>query len=111
MKLLGSTYFNLNSFALSLAVQKALKAFAARITRSSSDQVLIYGNTDSQPGLDNSILSKRRALAVAKFIRPLLTKKKISIGWFADSRPAVKGKSLAAVAKNRRVEIWLTSKN
>jgi outer membrane protein OmpA-like peptidoglycan-associated protein len=51
-------------------------------------------------------LSQNRAKAVAKYLRPLLTVKKISIGWYASKKPVATGNSAAALAQNRRVEIY-----
>jgi len=107
MKLVATFYFPLNSYLVNAANRTAIVGEAERIMSSSAKTVLIYGNTDSQGGVDNVWLSKQRATAVRKELRPLLSGKKIQLGWFADTRPAVKGKSQAAYAKNRRVEIWV----
>ena len=107
MKLVATFYFPLNSYLVNAANRTAIVVEAERIMSSSVKTVLIYGNTDSQGGVDNVWLSKQRATAVRKELRPLLSGKKIQLGWFADTRPAVKGKSQAAYAKNRRVEIWV----
>ena len=107
MKLVATFYFPLNSYLVNAANRRAIVGAAERIMSSSAKTVLIYGNTDSQGGVDNVWLSKQRAAAVRKVLRPRLSGKKIQLGWFADTRPAVKGKSKAAYAKNRRVEIWV----
>jgi outer membrane protein OmpA-like peptidoglycan-associated protein len=107
MKLVATFYFPLNSYLVNAANRTAIVGEAERIMSTSVKTVLIYGNTDSQGGVDNVWLSKQRATAVRKELRPLLSGKKIQLGWFADTRPAVKGKSQAAYAKNRRVEIWV----
>ena len=107
MKMVATFYFPLNSYLVNAANRTAIVGEAERIMSTSVKTVLIYGNTDSQGGVDNVWLSKQRATAVRKELRPLLSGKKIQLGWFADTRPAVKGKSQAAYAKNRRVEIWV----
>jgi outer membrane protein OmpA-like peptidoglycan-associated protein len=99
--------FTLNSYSLSASARKEITKLAKKLNTSSDHTVFIYGNTDSQGGVDNVKLSKQRAFAVRTYLGPLLKEKKIQIGWFAATRPAVKGKSEAAYAANRRVEIWV----
>lgn len=107
MRKVAAIGFALNSYVLSAEVKKEITKIAAELNSNSSRMVLIYGNTDSQQGVDNVKLSKQRALAVRAYLSPLLKEKRITIGWFAATRPVVKGNTQAAHAKNRRVEIWI----
>jgi outer membrane protein OmpA-like peptidoglycan-associated protein len=100
-------YFALGSYVVTKSNQEKLRTIAAQIMNSPAKTVLIYGHTDSLGGVNNLILSKNRANAIAKQLRPLLKGKTIRVGWFAASKPAVQGKTNAANAKNRRVEIWI----
>ena len=99
--------FDLNSYFLSTAARSQITKLAEQLNASSAQTVLIYGNTDAQGGVDNVWLSKQRAKAVRVYMSPMLKEKKIRLGWFAATRPAVKGNSKAAYAANRRVEIWV----
>ena len=83
-----------------------MKAIAIKINSSGAKSILVYGHTDIRGGVNNTVLSQNRAKAVANYLRPLLKSKKISIGWYASSKPAMAGTSAAALALNRRVEIY-----
>jgi outer membrane protein OmpA-like peptidoglycan-associated protein len=56
--------------------------------------------------VNNTWLSRQRAKAVANYIRPMLKGKKIVIGWYASGKPVSTGTTAAALALNRRVEIY-----
>jgi outer membrane protein OmpA-like peptidoglycan-associated protein len=107
MKKIAAIGFDLNSYFLSTAARLQITKLAEQLNASSAQTVLIYGNTDAQGGVDNVWLSKQRAKAVRVYMSPMLKEKKIRLGWFAATRPAVKGNSKAAYAANRRVEIWV----
>ena len=107
MKKISALYFAVGSYLVGKSNKDEVAKIAAKIMASSAKVVLIYGHTDSQGGVDNTLLSKNRAKAIAAQIRPLLNGKTIRIGWYAASKPAVRGKTPAAFAKNRRVEIWV----
>ena len=64
-------------------------------------------STTTQPGTNNTLLSQNRAKAVAKLLRSLLPGQKIVTGWYASSKPVATGTSKAALAQNRRVEIYV----
>jgi outer membrane protein OmpA-like peptidoglycan-associated protein len=106
MKKVGTIYFASGTFFLNDESKKTIKALAASISLNSPATVLSYGFTDSKGGIDNTLLSQNRAKAVAKLLRSLLPGQKIAIGWYGSSKPAVAGTSKAALAKNRRVEIY-----
>ena len=106
MKSVGMIRFALNTFFLYDSDKKALRAIAAKILRSKSKYVLVYGHTDIQVGVDNTWLSEQRAKAVKAFIHPLIPDARIVVGWYAARKPLVKAKTRRAFAQNRRVEIY-----
>jgi outer membrane protein OmpA-like peptidoglycan-associated protein len=102
----GTIRMSSNSYLLTSVMRQQLRVIAKRIAATNVEQVLIYGHTDIRVGVSNVWLSQQRASAVAKYLRPLLGGKKLTIKWFASSKPVAVGNSRAALAKNRRVEIW-----
>ena len=106
MEKVGTVYMASGSYFLNDATKLTLKALALKINASGAKSILVYGHTDIRGGVNNTVLSQNRAKAVANFLRPLLTSKKISIGWYASKKPAAGGTSAAALALNRRVEIY-----
>ena len=106
MKRVGMIRMESNSYLLSGALKIRLSMYAKKIMATDVQQVLVYGHTDIRVGVSNIWLSKQRALAVAKYLRPMLKGKKLSIGWYAARKPLVLGMSRADWAMNRRVEIY-----
>jgi outer membrane protein OmpA-like peptidoglycan-associated protein len=94
------------SYFLNDATKITLRAVALKINASGAKSILVYGHTDNRGGVNNTVLSQNRARAVANFLRPLVNTKKISVGWFASRKPVNTGNSAAALAQNRRVEIY-----
>ena len=107
LKVVGTIYFDLNSYFLNASSRVAIKRIAAQIMASQKKMILLDGHTDSQGGTDNELLSKERAIAVRNYLRPLVSGVTLKIGAYAASKPAVLGNTKAALAKNRRVEVWL----
>ena len=107
MKKVGTIYFASGTYFLNDESKKTIKALASSIFMKSPATVLSYGFTDSKGGTDNTLLSQNRAKAVAKLLRSLLPGQKIATGWYASSKPVATGNSKAALAKNRRVEIYI----
>jgi len=107
MKLVGNIYFASGTYFLNDEAKKTIKALASSIFMKSPATVLSYGFTDSKGGTDNTLLSQNRAKAVAQLLRSLLPGQKIATGWYASSKPVATGNSKAALAKNRRVEIYI----
>jgi outer membrane protein OmpA-like peptidoglycan-associated protein len=103
----GSIRMSSNSYLLTSMMRQQIRVLAKRIAATNIKQIFIYGHTDIRVGVSNVWLSQQRASAVAKYLRPLLIGKKLTIKWFASSKPVAVGKSRAALAKNRRVEIWI----
>ncbi len=106
MEKVGTVYMASGSYFLNDATKLTLKAVALKINASGAKNILVYGFTDNRGGVNNILLSQNRAKAVANFLRPLLNSKKISIGWYASKKPVASGNSAAALALNRRVEIY-----
>jgi outer membrane protein OmpA-like peptidoglycan-associated protein len=107
MKKISMLYFALGSYLVTKSNKEKVAKIASQIVNSSAKTVLIYGHTDSQGGVDNTILSKNRAKAILAQIKPLLKGKSIRIGWYAATKPISTGTSKANLAKNRRVEIYV----
>ena len=107
MKKISMLYFDLGGYLVTKFNKGQVAKIAAQIMNSPVKTVLIYGHTDSQGGVDNVLLSKNRAKAIAAQIRPLLKGKTIRIRWYAATKPVATGKSKGAYAQNRRVEIWV----
>jgi peptidoglycan-associated lipoprotein len=106
MEKVGTVYMASGSYSLNDATKLTLKAIALKINASGAKSILVYGHTDNRGGVNNTVLSQNRAKAVANYLRPLLTVKKISIGWYASRKPLNTGSSASALAQNRRVEIY-----
>jgi uncharacterized repeat protein (TIGR02543 family) len=102
----GTVYMATGSYSLNDATKITLKAIALKINASDAKSILVYGHTDSRGGVNNTVLSQKRAKAVASYLRPLLKGKKITVGWYASRKPVAGGNSAADLAKNRRVEIY-----
>ncbi len=94
------------SYFLNDATKRTLIEVAKKINASGAKSILVYGHTDNRGGVNNTVLSRNRAKAVANYLRPLVNIKKISIGWFASKKPVAGGTSASGLAQNRRVEIY-----
>ena len=103
----GNIYFATGTSFLNDEAKRTIKALATSIFMKAPSQVLSYGFTDSKGGTDNTLLSQNRSKAVAKLLRALLPGQKIVTGWYASSKPVATGTSKAALAQNRRVEIYI----
>jgi outer membrane protein OmpA-like peptidoglycan-associated protein len=106
MAKVGTVFMASGSYFLNDATKITLRALALKINASRAKSILVYGHTDNRGGVNNTVLSQNRARAVANFLRPLVNTKKISVGWFASKKPVAGGNSAAALAQNRRVEIY-----
>jgi outer membrane protein OmpA-like peptidoglycan-associated protein len=104
-----TVHFSLNSFRLSNADKRELKLLATQIMKSSDQVVAVYGHADAQKGLDNTLLSKNRAIIVGTFLKNLLPQMNIVLKWFGSSKPIASGNSQHAYSLNRRSEVWLKS--
>jgi outer membrane protein OmpA-like peptidoglycan-associated protein len=106
MVLTGTVYMGTGTYFLNDATKKTLDDLAKKINGSGAKSILVYGHADNRGGVDNTLLSQNRAKAVANYLRPRLTSKKLSIGWFSSKKPAAAGKTAADLSLNRRVEIF-----
>jgi outer membrane protein OmpA-like peptidoglycan-associated protein len=102
----GLIHMSSNSYLLTSLIRQKLKVLAKRIKATDAKTVFVDGHTDIRAGISNVWLSEQRASAVAKYLRPLLGGKKLTIRWFASRKPIASGLSRSSLAKNRRVEIW-----
>jgi len=102
----GTIYFASGSAALSAQEKAALKQIAAQLNQAPGTQVILDGFTDITGGTDNLKLSIERAQSVLAYLRTLVKNKKIRAAGFASKNPVVAGESPAALARNRRVEIY-----
>ncbi len=107
MKKIGTIYFATGTYFINDASKKVIKELASVIAASGSSTLLSYGHTDNKGGTDNELLSQNRAKAVARLIHSLLPDQKIKTGWYASNKPVASGTSKAALAMNRRVEIYI----
>jgi uncharacterized repeat protein (TIGR02543 family) len=107
MRRISQLSFAIGSYVVTQSNREQLTRIATQIMNSPAKTVLVYGHTDSSGGVNNLVLSKNRAKAIADQLRPLLKGKTIRMGWFAARKPVVQGKTPTANAKNRRVEIWI----
>ncbi|MTA06686.1 MAG: OmpA family protein, partial [Actinobacteria bacterium] len=99
--------FATGTYFINDASKKVIKELASVIAASGSSTLLSYGHTDNKGGTDNELLSQNRAKAVARLIHSLLPDQKIKTGWYASNKPVASGTSKAALAMNRRVEIFI----
>ena len=107
MRKVGTIYFANGTYFINDASRKTIAAIAAKISKGTASMVLSYGHTDSTGGVDNTLLSKNRARAVAKLLRDAISGKKVVTGWYAATKPISTGTSKTDMAKNRRVEIYI----
>jgi uncharacterized repeat protein (TIGR02543 family) len=107
MQKIGTIYFTRNSYFLDLKARKELQRVINLVNKDLPIKVLVYGHTDVTTGVNNLILSRSRAKAVEKYMSTKINGPKISTGWYASSKPAIKGSSATALAKNRRVDIYI----
>jgi uncharacterized repeat protein (TIGR02543 family) len=107
MQKIGTIYFTRNSYFLDLKARKELQSVINLVNKDLPIKVLVYGHTDVTTGVNNLILSRSRAKAVEKYMSTKINGPKISTGWYASSKPAIKGSSATALAKNRRVDIYI----
>jgi outer membrane protein OmpA-like peptidoglycan-associated protein len=107
MRKIGTIYFASGTYLLDAKSMSTLKALAVKIASSNPTVVLSYGHTDNRGGVNNTLLSKNRARAVAKLLRSLLPGQKLASGWFASTKPITTGTSALDLARNRRVEIYI----
>jgi outer membrane protein OmpA-like peptidoglycan-associated protein len=106
---LANVNFNFDSTALTPRAKFILRHVAQVVRQHGFTRIDLIGYTDvlTSPGFSNQKLSNQRAAAARSFILALLRKTKVAIfvAGRAANDPLVKGRSSAARAVNRRVEI------
>lgn len=112
----GSLLFDKGSYELRPGAEEILSAFAEEVNKVSND-IRIDGHTDStlysptSAGWprDNMTLSLLRAYSVREALanRFGVAPERMSIQGFGANKPIEQGDSPEAMAKNRRVEIWV----
>jgi peptidoglycan-associated lipoprotein len=99
-------YFAFDQFTLSAEARNALADNAKYLKANSGVQVVIEGHCDER-GSDeyNLALGESRALAAKEYLVSLgVSAKRLSVISYGEEKPAVKGSTEAAWAKNRRAE-------
>jgi outer membrane protein OmpA-like peptidoglycan-associated protein len=107
MRKVGTVYFASGTYFINDKSRRTIEAIAKKISTSDAQLILSYGHTDASGGVNNTLLSKNRARAVAALLKSSMIGKKIVTGWYAATKPLGAGKSKEALAKNRRVEIYI----
>ena len=107
MRKVGTIYFANGTYFINNTSRRTIAAIAKKISLGSAKLILSYGHTDSNGGVNNTLLSKNRARAVATLLKSSVSGKKIVTGWYAATKPISTGTSKADLAKNRRVEIYV----
>jgi chemotaxis protein MotB len=119
-RLTSSVFFRPGRAELSPAGQKVLQTIAQRLKHADVQglRVTVNGHTDSdrvvkyarQWPKGNLQLSGARALNVADFlIKQGVTSSRVSFAGFGPHRPIASNRTVAGKARNRRVEVLLTS--
>lgn len=91
-----------------------LDSFCNKISNLVIDSLIIEGHTDSVGKMAyNEKLSENRATAVEEYVmhKTSLPANKITIRFYASTRPAASNSTEAGRQKNRRVEVYLYSHN
>ena len=104
--ILNILHYPLNVSALTLKDKEILQMVAKTQKNNKYKNLMLYGFTDAQTGVDNVALSKARAEKARVYLQKLMPKMKIKVRFFAAANPVVKSQTLAAYAENRRVEIY-----
>ncbi len=101
-----NVYFDFDQFTLSADARKVLGDNAKYLQANSGVQVVIEGHCDER-GSDeyNLALGESRALAAKEYLVSLgISAKRLSVISYGEEKPAAKGTTEAAWAKNRRAE-------
>ena len=99
--------FATNSFALNASASLVLDSFISNSGKHFIDSITVEGHTDSTGTIShNEVLSVNRAASVAAYLQPHFRSSIITRGW-ASKRPVAANRTAAGRQKNRRVEIYL----
>ena len=102
---LANIYYDLNVSDLSKSNNTKLDAVTTTEIKNNYRQIWIYGYTDVQPGVNNTVLSKIRALKVIRYLHKLLPKLIVTYKFFGPANPLNPARTQVAFAENRRTEI------
>jgi len=100
-------YFGYDSADIDTAGQGVISNYGRYLTSTASAKVRLEGHTDERGSAEyNVALGERRAQTVARELKALgVSDAQLSIVSYGKERPAVRGSSEEAYAKNRRVEV------
>jgi outer membrane protein OmpA-like peptidoglycan-associated protein len=111
--LIPDLFFATADYHLNKESHQVLDDFCKGVGRRKVDSLIIEGHTDSVGSLEyNQKLSQNRAMSVEQYIleRTSLAREKFLIRYFASLRPAATNSTQEGRQKNRRVEIYLYSR-
>ena len=106
-----TVYFDVNSDELSLISKDSIMR-TAKLSAVSNTEAYLTGFADKTGNKENNvILSEKRVNAVKNLLVSLgISEEHIYLDYFGDDLPVDDGETPEAYAKNRRVELLLTSK-
>ena len=101
---LETIYFEFDRASLSPAARQILRANSAFLKGSTNTAVRVEGNCDARGSAEyNLALGERRALSAKKYLVDLgIDASRVSTRSYGEERPAVRGQTEAALARNRR---------
>ena len=99
--------FKTGSSVLSAAQRAELNRIATVIKNEGFIRLVVTGHTDSQPGMDNQLLSEARAKATADYLRKLVPNVDFVLRGYADRQPIASNSNEVGKAENRRAELSL----
>lgn len=105
-------YFDTDSAFLTRTARRALDKLAAMQRKQGGVRVVLGGHADERGGADyNMTLSRRRAEEVARYLRARgVSGKAIELRYFGETQPAGDASGAGAWARDRRVTVWLASR-
>lgn len=104
-----TVYFSTNSDRLSRTARRTLEQIARDYRKRRNFRIVLGGHADSRGASDyNMNLSQRRAAMASRFLQSRgVAAKAIESLHFGESQPQAEAAGNAALARNRRVTIWL----
>lgn len=105
-----NVFFATNSDRLSRAARRTLEQVARDYRKRKDFRIVLGGHADARGDADfNMLLSQRRTNMAARYLRSRgVASGAIESRFFGESQPLVTDSGEPALAKNRRVTIWLT---
>ncbi|RUM43363.1 MAG: hypothetical protein DSY35_03690 [Desulfurobacterium sp.] len=104
--------FRLGSYHLSSEALSLLRGICDALKDPSIEKIVVKGHTDNLQGVDNWVLSAKRAEVVLNFLikECKLQKTKLELMACADTEPIASNETPLGRSKNRRVEIEIRFK-